>query len=214
MRGEDILNVLLDVEWVVGSFVADAAGQLLVYQMPPEFGETELKRTTVRLASILRCAELCELGVEQCALSLNRYQLLMSRFRNGFLCVMVEAPVNRRALEMATRIALECLPALVDSLAAGPPGSEQTQAERALAQSLEPSTELPSSEPEPVPDPERATERPPSDSAGSDATALADDDLSSNVSRGLAGRVIGHSPGQLAGNGTSEPRNREDDRVN
>lgn len=122
MRGEDILNVLLDVEWVVGSFVADAEGQLLLHQMPPEFGEAELERTTVRLASIVRCAELCELGVEQCAFSLNRYQLSMTRFRGGFLCVMVEAPVNRRALDMATRIAVESLPVLLDSLRAG--GSE------------------------------------------------------------------------------------------
>jgi hypothetical protein len=116
VRGEDILNVLLDVEWVVGSFVADSTGQLLLHQMPPEFGEQELERTTLRLASIVRCAELCELGVEQCAFSLNRYQLAMTRFRGGFLCVMVEAPVNRRALEMATRIAVEALPQLVDSL--------------------------------------------------------------------------------------------------
>jgi hypothetical protein len=118
VRGEDILNVLLDVEWVVGSFVADSTGQLLLHQMPPEFAEQELERTTLRLASIVRCAELCELGVEQCAFSLNRYQLAMTRFRGGFLCVMVEAPVNRRALEMATRIAVEALPQLVDSLIA------------------------------------------------------------------------------------------------
>jgi hypothetical protein len=126
VRGEDILNVLLDVEWVVGSFVADASGQLLLHQMPPEFAEQELERTTLRLASIVRCAELCELGVEQCAFSLNRYQLAMTRFRGGFLCVMVEAPVNRRALEMATRIAVEALPQLVDSLiAAGSSAPEE-----------------------------------------------------------------------------------------
>jgi hypothetical protein len=213
VKGEDILNVLLDVEWVVGSFVADAAGQLLVYQMPPEFGETELKRTTVRLASILRCAELCELGVEQCALSLNRYQLLMSRFRNGFLCVMVEAPVNRRALEMATRIALECLPALVDSLAADAPASEQTQAERALAQSLDRATSVPGSDPEPVPDPERATEPPPSDPARSGAE-LAGDDLPNEVTEELTGLAPGRVPGHVPGNGSLEPRNLEDDRAN
>src|SRR6188508_1680424 len=85
-----------------------------------QFGEQELERTTLRLASIVRCAELCELGVEQCAFSLNRYQLAMTRFRGGFLCVMVEAPVNRRALEMATRIAVEALPQLVDSLIVAP----------------------------------------------------------------------------------------------
>jgi hypothetical protein len=136
VRGEDILNVLLDVEWVVGSFVADSAGQLLLHQMPPEFGEQELARTTVRLASIVRCAELCELGVEQCAFSLNRYQLSMMRFRGGFLCVMVEAPVNRRALDMATRIAVESLPQLVDSLHVGSAAPDEVPAPR-TAPSLE-----------------------------------------------------------------------------
>lgn len=213
MRGEDILNILLDVEWVVGSFVADAAGQLLVYQMPPEFGEVELKRTTVRLASIMRCAELCELGVEQCALSLNRYQLLMSRFRNGFLCVMVEAPVNRRALEMATRIAVESLPALVDSLAAPPPASEQSQAERALSRALERESGAPSSEPEPVPDPERATEPPPADPARSASDSSGDElaaSVTGNVTALAAVQVAGHVPGS----GVPEPRNLEDDRLN
>jgi hypothetical protein len=121
VRGEDILSVLQDVEWVVGSFVANSAGELLLYQMPPEFGEEELKRTTVRLASIVRCAQLCDLGVEQCDFSLNRYQLSMTQFRGGFLCVMLEAPVNKRALEMATRIAVESLPQLVEALEARTP---------------------------------------------------------------------------------------------
>ena len=150
MRGEDILNVLLDVEWVVGSFVADSAGQLLLHQMPPEIGEPELERTTVRLASIVRCAELCELGVEQCAFSLNRYQLSMTRFRGGFLCVMVEAPVNRRALEMATRIAVESLPQLVDSLLAGAATADEVPAPRkaaALEREGEPGADHPLTEP-------------------------------------------------------------------
>jgi hypothetical protein len=159
VRGEDILNVLLDVEWVVGSFVADASGQLLLHQMPPEFGEAELERTTVRLASIVRCAELCELGVEQCAFSLNRYQLSMTRFRGGFLCVMVEAPVNRRALEMATRIAVESLPQLIDSLAAsgsGPPdemplprpaAAVHQQVDQELNQEIDPNAALAPGEP-------------------------------------------------------------------
>ncbi|MEY4549850.1 MAG: hypothetical protein RL685_6045 [Pseudomonadota bacterium] len=195
MRGEDILNVLLDVEWVVGSFVADSAGQLLLYQMPAEFGEAELKRTTVRLASILRCAELCELGVEQCALSLNRYQLLMSRFRNGFLCVMVEAPVNRRALEMATRIAVESLPSLVDALDGNAPASGQTQAHRALAQALERDGQAPSSATEPDTQPLLEPER------GSEpaATELA--------------RVLGNVAGSGLGSGAPERRDRDEDPV-
>ena len=194
MRGEDILNVLLDVEWVVGSFVADSAGQLLVYQMPPEFGEAELKRTTVRLASILRCAELCELGVEQCALSLSRYQLLMSRFRNGFLCVMVEAPVNRRALEMATRIAVESLPALVDSLDSAP-ASAQTQAQRALAQVLDRDGEAPSSAPEP------------------DAHPLLQPERGSEPAATEMAHVLGNAAGSSTGNGAPEHRERDDDPV-
>lgn len=115
-----MLHVLQDVEWVVGSFVANSEGELLLSLMPPEFRQDELERTTSRLASIVRCAELCELGVEQCDFSLNRYQLLLRHFRGGLLCIMVEAPVNRRALDMATRIALQSLPDLVANLGPSP----------------------------------------------------------------------------------------------
>jgi hypothetical protein len=126
VRGEDVLHVLQDVEWVVGSFVANSEGELLLSLMPPEFRQDELERTTSRLASIVRCAELCELGVEQCDFSLNRYQLLLRHFRGGLLCIMVEAPVNRRALDMATRIALQSLPDLVATFGPGtePPVSD------------------------------------------------------------------------------------------
>jgi hypothetical protein len=193
VRGEDILNVLLDVEWVVGSFVADAGGRLLLHQMPPEFGEAELERTTVRLASIVRCAELCELGVEQCAFSLNRYQLSMTRFRGGFLCVMVEAPVNRRALEMATRIAVESLPQLLDSLlesGSGPP-DEVPLPRKAAA--VDPEKEL---------DAERALEE-----------SARDDDRGHDPLFD-AGLKYGIAPGTANGNGKDpEPDGDEDDTV-
>jgi len=193
VRGEDILNVLLDVEWVVGSFVADAGGRLLLHQMPPEFGEAELERTTVRLASIVRCAELCELGVEQCAFSLNRYQLSMTRFRGGFLCVMVEAPVNRRALEMATRIAVESLPQLLDSLlvsGSGPP-DEVPPPRKAAAANLEKALDA---------------ERTLGDSAPDDDREL--DPLFD------AGLEYGVPPGTANGNGDDpEPDGDEDDPV-
>jgi hypothetical protein len=132
VRGEDVLHVLQDVEWVVGSFVASSDGELILSLMPPEFGTDELKRTTSRLASIVRCAELCDLGVEQCEFSLNRYQLLLRHFRGGLLCVMVEAPVNRRALEMATLIALESLPPLVDALTQSTATAGNAAPERAM----------------------------------------------------------------------------------
>jgi hypothetical protein len=136
-----VLHVLQDVEWVVGSFVANSDGELLLSLMPPEFRQDELERTTSRLASIVRCAELCELGVEQCDFSLNRYQLLLRHFRGGLLCIMVEAPVNRRALDMATRIALQSLPDLVANLGPGSPapGSDVPAPRR------EPTSEAPAS---------------------------------------------------------------------
>lgn len=116
MKVDDVLALIQDVDWVVGSFLANRAGELLVYQMPPEFGEAELGRTTARLASIVRSAEICGVNVEQCDLSLSRYQLVMKRCSSGMLCVMVEAPVSRRALSMAMRIALAELPVLVAAL--------------------------------------------------------------------------------------------------
>jgi len=112
----DVLQLVQDVDWVVGSFIASPSGELLVYSMPPEFGEEELARTASRLASIVRCAELCGLGVEHCDFSFSRYQLVVSRCAAGMLAVLVEAPVSRRALSMATRLVLEELPALVAAL--------------------------------------------------------------------------------------------------
>jgi hypothetical protein len=114
----DVLRLVQDVDWVVGSFVANRNGELLVYQMPPEFGEAELGRTTTRLASIVRSAELCGVDVEQCDFSFSRYQLVISRCSAGMLCVLVEAPVSRPALNMATRLALSQLPALISEIEA------------------------------------------------------------------------------------------------
>jgi hypothetical protein len=108
--------LIQDVDWVVGSFIANPSGELLVYLMPPEFGEDALRRTATRLASIVRSAELCGVAVDQCDFSLSRYQLVMSRNAAGLVCVLVEAPVSRRALNMAVRIALAELPGLIERL--------------------------------------------------------------------------------------------------
>lgn len=117
-KGLDVLQLIQDVDWVVGSFIADPDGELLVYLMPPEFGEEELRRTAARLASIVRSAELCGVDVEQCDFSFSRYQLVVYRSEAGIVGVLVEAPVSRRALSMAARIALAELPKLVVSLEA------------------------------------------------------------------------------------------------
>jgi hypothetical protein len=117
-RRLDVLHLIQDVDWVVGSFIVAPDGELLVYLMPPEFGEEELSRTASRLTSIVRSAELCGLKVDQCDLSFSRYQLVVSRSAAGTLGVVVEAPVSRPALSMATRIVLAELPALIASLRA------------------------------------------------------------------------------------------------
>jgi hypothetical protein len=128
-----VLQLVQDVDWVVGSFIASPSGELLLYSMPAEFGEEALARTASRLASIVRCAELCGLGVEHCDFSFSRYQLVVSRCSAGMLAVVVEAPVSRRALSMATRLVLEELPALAAALGAGgsSPVARQLPAERA-----------------------------------------------------------------------------------
>lgn len=117
-RGLDVLQLIQDVDWVVGSFVADSSGELLVYMMPPEFGEDELRRTATRLASIVRSAELCGVEPDQCEFSFSRYQLVMYRSTAGMVGVLVEAPASRRALSMAARIALAELPRLMEQLEA------------------------------------------------------------------------------------------------
>jgi hypothetical protein len=122
-QGFDVLQLIQDVDWVVGSFVADTSGELLVYLMPPEFAEEALRRTASRLASLVRSAELCGVDVDQCDLSLSRYQLVMNRNAAGMVCAVVEAPVSRRALSMALRIALAELPRLLASLDSEMPGA-------------------------------------------------------------------------------------------
>jgi hypothetical protein len=127
-RGLDVLQLIQDVDWVVGSFVADPDGELLVYLMPPEFGEEELRRTAARLASIVRSAELCGVNVEQCDFNFSRYQLAVYRSEAGIVGVLVEAPVSRRALSMAARIALGELPRLIASLEAAAFGASREDA--------------------------------------------------------------------------------------
>jgi hypothetical protein len=132
-RGLDVLQLIQDVDWVVGSFIADPDGELLVYLMPPDFGEEELRRTATRLASIVRSAELCGVDVEQCDFSFSRYQLVVYRSEAGLVGVLVEAPVSRRALSMAARIALAELPKLMASLEAS--AQEMTSRETTPLQS-------------------------------------------------------------------------------
>jgi hypothetical protein len=100
-KGLDVLRLIQDVDWVVGSFIADPNGELLVYSMPAEFAEDVLQRTSSRIASIVRSAEHCGVDVDQCDFSFTRYQLVVSRSTAGMVCVMVEAPVSRRALSAA-----------------------------------------------------------------------------------------------------------------
>ncbi|HTV19765.1 MAG TPA: hypothetical protein VMG12_13865 [Polyangiaceae bacterium] len=132
-KGLDVLQLIQDVDWVVGSFVADPNGELLIYLMPPEFGEDELRRTATRLASIVRSAEMCGVDVEQCEFSFSRYQLMVFRSEAGVVGVLVEAPVSRRALSMAARIALAELPRLVASLEEASRSATSAESSRAVA---------------------------------------------------------------------------------
>jgi hypothetical protein len=106
MSFERVLQLIGDVEGVVGSFVANAAGHLVVQQVPPHLPKAALRRTALRVARIIHSAELCEMDVERCDFRFDGYQLLVWRFETGMLGVLSEAPFQRRALGMAARLAL------------------------------------------------------------------------------------------------------------
>jgi hypothetical protein len=115
MSTERALQRIQDVEGVVGSFVSNAGGELLARHSPPEFTDTALRRTALRVARIVRCAELCELDVRRCDLRFDRYQLLIWRFAGGVLGVLAVALVSKRALGMAARLAIRELQPLLAS---------------------------------------------------------------------------------------------------
>jgi hypothetical protein len=131
MNGERVLQLLQDVEGVVGSFVSDRAGELRARLSPPEFSEAALRRTASRVGRIVRCAELCELDVERCELRLGKNQLLIFCFTGGMLGVLVQPPVSKRALGMAARLAIREL--------APPPAGAELEADDDEVTSLYPS---------------------------------------------------------------------------
>ncbi|MEY4549747.1 MAG: hypothetical protein RL685_5942, partial [Pseudomonadota bacterium] len=104
---ERVLQLIQDVEGVVGSFVANAAGHLVIQQVPPDLPKSALRRTALRVARIIHSAELCELDVERCDFRFDGYQVLVWRFESGLLGVLADAPLQRRALGMAARMALQ-----------------------------------------------------------------------------------------------------------
>jgi hypothetical protein len=106
MSFERVLQLIQDVEGVVGSFVANTAGHLVVQQVPPQLPKAAMRRTALRVARIIHSAELCDLDVERCDFRFDGYQLFIWRFETGMLGVLSEAPFQRRALGMAARLAL------------------------------------------------------------------------------------------------------------
>jgi hypothetical protein len=126
MSTEHMLQLLQDVEGVVGSFVSNRAGELRARLSPPEFSEAALKRTASRVSRIVRCAELCELDVERCELRLGKNQLLIFCFEGGMLGVLVQPPVSKRALGMAARLAIRELAPLPSDAELEPDEDEVT----------------------------------------------------------------------------------------
>jgi hypothetical protein len=94
------------VQGVLGSFLSDRQGELLAHLSPPEFTEAVLRQTASRIGRIVRCAELCELAVQRCAVRLGGQQLIVFCCASGVLGVLVQPPVNTRALARAARLAL------------------------------------------------------------------------------------------------------------
>lgn len=107
MSFDRVLQLIQDVDGVVGSFVANTAGHLVAQHAPPQLSKPAMRRTALRLARIIHSAELCDLDVERCDLRFDGYRLFVWRFESGMLGVLSQPPFRRRALAMAARLALQ-----------------------------------------------------------------------------------------------------------
>jgi hypothetical protein len=129
MKGAPVLQVIQDIGGVVGSFATDATGDVLLQLLPPKLSQAALQRAAARVASVARCAAICELDVQRCDFRFDRHQLFVWHFREGVLGVLADASVSQRALEMAVQLTIPLLRALTHATALRPQsGRDQERA--------------------------------------------------------------------------------------
>ncbi len=111
MIADRLLNVLADIDGVVGSFVVAPGGQLLTYSMPAQFDLFDLQLSACRIARVLQCGGANGLRTEDGLFDFGDAKLLVREFVRGYLCVLCGASVNMRSLRMTARLVARSMPA-------------------------------------------------------------------------------------------------------
>jgi predicted regulator of Ras-like GTPase activity (Roadblock/LC7/MglB family) len=106
-----LLRILEEVSGVLGSFVIERQGGLLVASMPPAFGSAELELTASRIARVLSCSAANGTEVHDGVFDFGEGKLLVREFVRGYLCVLCDAAVNMRSLRLTARLVARGLPA-------------------------------------------------------------------------------------------------------
>jgi predicted regulator of Ras-like GTPase activity (Roadblock/LC7/MglB family) len=111
MIAERLLEILEDVDGVVGSFVVAPGGQLLTHSMPKQFDLFDLQLSAVRVARVLACGGANGLRTEDGVFDFGDGKLLVREFVRGYLCVLCNAAVNMRSLRLTARLVARSMPA-------------------------------------------------------------------------------------------------------
>ena len=113
MIADRLLDVLADIDGVVGSFVVAPGGQLLTHSMPAQFDLFDLQLSACRIARVLQCGGANGLRTEDGLFDFGDAKLLVREFVRGYLCVLCGASVNMRSLRMTARLVARSMPAEV-----------------------------------------------------------------------------------------------------
>jgi hypothetical protein len=110
MIADRLLNVLADIDGVVGSFVVAPGGRLLTHSMPVQFDLFDLQLSACRIARVFQCGGANGVRTEDGLFDFGEAKLLVREFVSGYLCVLCGADVNMRSLRMTARLVARSMP--------------------------------------------------------------------------------------------------------
>lgn len=111
MIAERLLDVLTDIEGVVGSFVVAPGGELLTHSMPEHYDLFGLQLSALRVARVLACGGANGIRAEDGVFDLGDGKLLVREFSRGYVCVLCDSAVNMRSLRLTARLVARSMPA-------------------------------------------------------------------------------------------------------
>jgi hypothetical protein len=100
MISSDVLHSLKDIDGVYGSFVVDAAGGLLLRDLPGVIDNGALREAGPRIARLWGAFPEDD-PPDFVLLEFASHQVFIKKFELGSLCIFVPPNVNRPALRMA-----------------------------------------------------------------------------------------------------------------